>query len=165
MNPDYWIKNLGLLPHPEGGYYKETYRSVDTLSEAALEGKHNGPRNCSTAIYFLITKNSFSAFHKILSDELWHFYAGDPLEIFYFNENKELVTITLGKNPENSEVFQAVVPKNRWFGSRVVAGGEYSLLGCTVAPGFDFNDFEMAERSHLLASYPEHSQIITDLTR
>jgi predicted cupin superfamily sugar epimerase len=110
-------------------------------------------------------EGNFSAFHRILSDEIWHFYAGHPLEVFYFDWSGKLVRLLLGNNPERGEVFQALVPAGVWFGSRPVQGGSYSLVGCTVSPGFDFQDFEMAKRSQLLAAYPEYGSIIEELTR
>ena len=157
---DYWIDKLNLNPHPEGGFYAETYRSERTMEVPGL-----GSRNYSTGIYFLMQEGNFSAFHRIKSDEMWHFYSGDALEIFYFDENGRLRNIRLGTDPEKGEVFQAVVPAGVWFASRPVKGGEYALVGCTVAPGFDFRDFEMAERENLRAQFPDHHSIIEQLTR
>lgn len=158
---DYWVEKLELLPHPEGGFYKETYRSE-------LQGNFDGfdgSRNVVTGIYFLLTQGNFSAFHKIKSDEMWHFYAGDALEIYWLSPQGELRVINLGLSMEKGQVPQAVVPKDCWFASRVAEGGDYALVGCTVAPGFDFEDFELANRSDLLATYPQHTEIITELTR
>lgn len=161
----YWIKQLDLCPHPEGGYYKETYRSSAILAQKALSAEFNGDRACGTAIYYLLEKNDFSSFHRIASDEIWHFYAGDALEIFILNEeNKTLDVIRLGNHPENGEVFQAVVPAGFWFGARPASGSRYTLAGCTVAPGFDFNDFEMGQRNQLLQTFPAYHEIITGLT-
>lgn len=154
MNAAHYIKTLELLPHPEGGYYKETYRSEGTIPLT------QGERNYSTAIYFLLEKNNFSAFHKIKSDELWHFYAGDILEVIEITASGELKITELG--PDH---FQYCVPAGNWFGSRVKQGGSFSLVGCTVAPGFDFKDFEMAERSNLTKEFPQHTFIIGELTR
>jgi predicted cupin superfamily sugar epimerase len=156
----YWISKLNLQQHPEGGYFCETYRSSQQT-----EIKDLGIRNFSTAIYFLMETENFSAFHKIRSDELWHFYAGDPLEVIYFSSEGELVRLLLGNDPDKGEVFQAVVPAGVWFGSRPVRGGSFSLVGCTVSPGFDFRDFEMANREELLNLYPAHQTIIEQLTR
>ena len=161
---DYWIEILEMQRHPEGGYFKETYKCVEDIEGNALPDRFEGNRSMSTAIYFLLRKEDFSAFHKIKSDEIWHFYEGQGLEIFYFDENGELKTILLGRNPEKGEVFQAVVPANCWFGSRVASGSDYALVGCTVAPGFDFQDFEMAERQELIADYPQFREIIEQLT-
>lgn len=154
MNAQHYIKTLELLPHPEGGYYKETYRSSASLILP------QGERNYSTAIYFLLEDGNFSAFHKIKSDELWHFYAGDVLEVIEITNDGKLKITELG--PTN---FQYGVPAGHWFGSRVKKGGTFSLVGCTVAPGFDFSDFEMAEREKLLHAFPQHKNIINSLTR
>ena len=156
-----WVEKLQLQPHPEGGYFKETYRSSVSNNFDGFEGI----RNVSTGIYFLLTKNNFSAFHRIKSDEMWHFYAGDALEIFVIDRNGKLEIIKLGTDLEHGEVPQAVVPANCWFASRVFKLGSFSLVGCTVAPGFDFADFEMAERDDLTKHYPQHTDIIRELTR
>lgn len=161
MNANYYIKTLELLPHPEGGYYKETYRSS---SEQDFEG-FKGKRNISTGIYFLIEKNNFSAFHKIKSDEMWHFYGGDALEVIEITPAGELIITEIGSALNNGQHLQYVVPAGNWFGSRVKKGGQFSLVGCTVSPGFDFTDFEMADRKGLSDRFPQHHQIISELTR
>ncbi len=158
---NYWVEKLGLLPHPEGGFYKETYRSK---VQGSFNG-FNGDRNVTTGIYFLLTQGNFSAFHRIKSDEIWHFYDGDALEIYWFSPQGDLNTIYLGLDGDKGQLPQAVVPAHCWFASRVVEGGDYALVGCTVAPGFDFQDFELAHRNDLVATYPEHTEIITQLTR
>lgn len=155
---DYWIEKLGLLPHPEGGFYKETYRSKTSVSISEFQGK----RVCSTGIYFLLNSGNFSAFHRIKSDEMWHFYQGGGLEIFYF-EQDTLKTICLGNEPEKGQVFQALVPAGVWFAARPLPGTSYALVGCTVSPGFDFRDFEMAKREELTTAYPKHSDLILEL--
>lgn len=157
----YWVDRLNLEPHPEGGYFKETYRSSAAVS---FDGFPSG-RNISTGIYFLLTTDNFSAFHRIKSDEMWHFYAGDPLCIHVIHENGKLQEIHLGLDLDNGEIPQAVVPANCWFASEVKDGGIYGLVGCTVAPGFDFEDFEMAERSELIQQFPQHSERILAFTR
>ncbi|MEP2508663.1 MAG: cupin domain-containing protein, partial [Reichenbachiella sp.] len=145
----YWIDHLGLEPHPEGGYYKETYRSSAQVSFPDYQDQ----RNVSTGIYFLLTKGNFSAFHRIKSDEMWHFYAGDSVSIFIIYPTGELKEIRLGLDLENGEVPQAVVPANCWFASKVSITGKYGLVGCTVAPGFDFIDFEMAKQTKLISRF------------
>lgn len=165
MNVETLVKQLELLPHPEGGFYKETYRSSLTLSRECLPTGFNGERNIATGIYFLIEKGNFSALHKIKSDETWHFYAGDALEVIEISENG-IVTITaIGPDILKGETFQYTVKANTWFGSRVRDGGGFSLVGCTVYPGFDFNDFEMAGRHELIKRFPQHQTLITELTR
>ncbi|MCF0062085.1 cupin domain-containing protein [Dyadobacter chenwenxiniae] len=167
MKPaSYWIEKYALAPHPEGGYYAETYRAAENVPQQALPSRFNGDRSFSTGIYFLLETHNFSAFHKIKSDEMWHFYAGEALEIFVIHEEQmEMQVIKLGDDPENGETFQAVVPAGAWFASRPAQGSTYALVGCTVAPGFDFADFEMAERAALQMQFPEFDQIIEELTR
>jgi predicted cupin superfamily sugar epimerase len=156
---------LEMLPHPEGGWYKESYRSTDTISSSCLPKSFNGVRNFSTAIYFLLENGNFSAFHRIKSDEVWHFYAGGPLEIFIIHENGTLEVLTLGSGLNADEKFQQVVPANVWFASRPKQGVSFSLVGCTVSPGFDFNDFELAKQNDLEMEFPQHQTIIHELTR
>lgn len=161
----YWIEKYNLLPHPEGGYYAETYRSAESVNKDDLPERFAGDRSFSTGIYFLLGKENFSAFHRIKSDEMWHFYAGNALDIFViYPETGKLEIIKLGSNPDLGETFQAVVPAGTWFGSRPAAGSNYCLVGCTVAPGFDFEDFEMAERASLVSEFPQHEKLIYELT-
>lgn len=165
LSAAYFVEHLKLLPHPEGGYYRENYRSEVCLSAKALPKDFGGSRNASTAIYFLIEKGNFSALHKIKSDETWHFYAGDALEVIELHENGEISNTLVGNKVSEGEVFQYTVKANTWFGSRVKAGGLFSLVGCTVAPGFDFADFEMGDRDLLLNKFPQHRGLIAEMTR
>lgn len=158
------IDQLALAPHPEGGYFKETYRSGGYIAGNA-EGPLPGGRSYSTGIYFLLGPGDFSAFHRIRSDELWHFYEGGPLHIFVIDEAGTLSLITLGRDIAGGQTYQAVVKAGHWFASAPAQPGQFSLVGCTVAPGFDFRDFEMADRAGLIASYPQHDELITRLTR
>ena len=164
MTAAYYVQAFAMQPHPEGGYFAETYRSTESISQSALPGRFRGERSFCTAIYFLLESHHVSAFHRITSDEIWHFYAGGPLEIFVISATGELTIIRLGNNPEQGEVFQAVVPAGCWFGSKPTVGVDFSLVGCTVAPGFDFADFEMADRFNLLAEFPQHRAVIEMLT-
>ena len=159
-----WIEELKLLPHPEGGWYKEVYRASEEIGAAGLPERFGGARSFSTSIYFLLAGDNFSAFHRIKSDELWHFYAGDGLTIHVIAPNGEQEAIKLGNRLEAGETFQAVVPAGSWFASEPNDGG-YGLVGCTVAPGFDFADFELAERDSLQQQFPEHHEVIERLTR
>ncbi|MBS1592258.1 MAG: cupin domain-containing protein [Bacteroidetes bacterium] len=159
------IQQFQLLPHPEGGYYKETYRSNGEIAQTALPSSFSGNRNFSTAIYFLLEKENFSAFHKIKSDECWHFYAGQTLLVHIINEVGILQTIKLGNNILDNETFQFVVPANCWFASEPALNTEYSFVGCTVSPGFDFLDFELAKATELIALYPQHKEIIKRMCR
>lgn len=159
------IATLELQPHPEGGYYKETYRSKDLITKDALPEIFNGPRNHSTGIYYLLESKDFSAFHRINQDEMWHFYKGDALTLTMISEQGELSTLKIGSDIVNGEVPQAVIPKGYWFAAKVEQPNTYALLGCTVAPGFDFQDFELADRQKLIDQFPQHKNIITALTR
>ena len=162
-NVDYWINQLRLLPHPEGGFYKETYRSSETVSSSALPDRFDGDRNFSTAIYFLLRSGDRSVFHRIKSDELWHFYQGSTLSIYLLQQN-DLKILKMVADMEKRELLQVAIPANCWFGARVDEPGSYALCGCTVSPGFDFRDFEMARKEYLLEAYPEQAEIIAQLT-
>jgi predicted cupin superfamily sugar epimerase len=160
-----YIDALKLQAHPEGGFFKETYRSDLTIEVARADAGSIVRRSASTGIYFLLEDGNFSAFHQIKSDEMWHFYAGQALDVLELKATGELRCTRLGPNILQGEVHQHVVRANTWFASRVAAGGAFSLVGCSVAPGFDFADFCLAERGALMASFPEHGQIIAKLTR
>lgn len=154
-----------LQPHPEGGWYRQTYQSSERIPAAALPERFGGDRPFSTAICFLLAAGHFSAFHRIKSDECWHFYAGDPLDVLVLLPGGELITTRLGQDSSSGQLFQYVVPANCWFASRPAPGSVYSLVGCTVAPGFDFADFELAAAHELVALYPQHEALIRSLTR
>jgi hypothetical protein len=160
----HWIDRLNLEPHPEGGYFHETYRAALTLPRSAIPG-HGGDRAASTAIYFLLAGDQFSAFHRIRSDELWHFYAGSGLIVHVIEPGGSYQQLLLGSSADQGEQFQAVVPAGCWFGSSLRQPETYALVGCTVAPGFDFADFEMARREELAAQFPQHRTIVERLTR
>jgi uncharacterized protein len=161
----YWIDKLELTPHVEGGAFREVYRSDLNLPKTILPLFFQGSRSASTSIYFLLCDGQFSAFHRIASDELWHFYYGDPLLVYEIGHNGRLHIHLLGPNPENGEAFQTVVHAGSWFASAPAPGSEYALVGCTVAPGFDFADFELANSEALSAQYPEHTELIKQYTR
>jgi predicted cupin superfamily sugar epimerase len=161
----YWIQKLELKPHPEGGFYRQTYKADLVLPRQALPPQFTGPRAASTAIYFLSEGENFSAFHRLRSDELWHFYAGAPLLVHVIGESGNYSTILLGSDPEAGEVLQEVVKAGCWFASHVADWKSFALVGCTVAPGFDFEDFELAEREQLVQRYPQHRDVIKKLTR
>jgi hypothetical protein len=160
MEPNALIEELQLLPHPEGGFFRETWRSALTLPGAVLP--HGAERSAATSIYFLLTAGSFSAFHRIASDDLWFFHSGDPLEVIALpaRTGEEVDVWRLSA----SSPF-AVVPAGRTFASRVEAGGRWSLVSCVVAPGFDFADFVMPSRDELVAVHGGHRELITGLTR
>jgi predicted cupin superfamily sugar epimerase len=164
-NARYWIEKLGLERHPEGGYFRQTYKADLVLPPASLGGDFGGARAVSTAIYFLLEGDNFSAFHRLRSDELWHFYYGDALAVHVIGTDGNYSRIEMGRDADAGEVFQSVVKAGCWFASEVRGQRGYALAGCTVAPGFEFEDFEMAERDKLLRSYPQHREIIQRLTR
>jgi len=158
------IEQLGLTRHPEGGWYRETYRCSETAPAATLPERFGGDRSFCTAIYFLLGKEDVSVLHRIKSDEMWHFYAGTTLTIHSLTPDGEHRTVRLGPDCAAGETYQAVVPAGCWFGAEVSGAGKFSLVGCTVAPGFDFADFEMGNRDVLVQQYPEHTDIILKLT-
>jgi uncharacterized protein len=154
----YWINNLGLSSHPEGGFYKSTFQSDVTISDnGGLE--HGNNRKLFTSIYFLLRSDDLSHFHRLKSDELWYYHAGSPLTIHVIDERGEYKEMKLGLNLDRGELPQVLVPKNSIFGSSVMEEG-FSLVGCMVSPGFDFEDFELFYQDDLLKVYPEHEQII-----
>ena len=159
------IEHYQLLPHPEGGYFKEVYRSNEIVLKNNLPDRYNGSCSYYTSIYFLLESGNFSAFHRIQSDEIWHFYDGDRLEIFEIDENSNLIKTDLGRDFSKNETFQYCVKAGRWFASRVHNSGKFSFVGCSVAPGFEFADFEMADRKNLLEEYPHLKKEILELTR
>ena len=157
------ISVLSLKPHPkEGGYYRETYRAADPV---AGPGPSGTSRRISTAIYYLLTESTFSAMHRLASDELFHFYLGDPVEMVQLRPDGTGEVVVLGTDVAQGMSPQVVVPRGVWQGSRLRPGGKFALLGCTVAPGFEFADYEQGDREMLQKAYPAHRDRITTLTR
>lgn len=159
-----WIENLGMTAHPEGGFYKEVYRSSEMLSPGQLPERYPSARSLGTSIFYLLRQGERSVFHRLISDELWYYHAGGPLEIIEITQQGELISTRLGPNVMAGEVLQHCVPKGHWFGARPLPETDYSLLGCVVFPGFDFEDFELADRQALQDQFPEHQEIILQLT-
>jgi predicted cupin superfamily sugar epimerase len=153
------VEQLNLQPHPEGGYYRETYR--DTRSFPSERGQ----RNISTAIYFLLAKNDISHLHRLTADETWHFYSGSPLILVEITPQGNVYKTVIGNNFDRGEMPQKVVLAGNWFGAYLPEGSDYTLVGCTVAPGFDFKDFEMAKREDLLKQFPNAKEEILKLTK
>ena len=158
------IEQLELLPHPEGGYFKETYRSTGFIKSNSLGAHYSGERNYSTCIYFLLTSESFSALHRINQDEIWHFYEGSPIRLHMISETGTHSEHIIGNNLSQGEVPQFVVPGGYWFAAEVIQEGAYSLVGCTVAPGFSFEDFELKSQKELTNLFPHLEQTIARLT-
>ena len=160
MTADQLISQLNLQPHPkEGGFFRETYRAVDNVSVP----RYSGNRSASTAIYYLLKPGTFSALHRLASDEIFHFYLGSPVRMIQLSGagGKEIV---LGQDLSRGQQLQVFVPQGVWQGSLMEPGGDFALLGCTVAPGFDYADYEHGQREELLRQYPEHAEMIRRLT-
>lgn len=157
-NAAYFIEKLELTKHPEGGWFKEVYRSEETISKNALDSRFPSERNISTSIFFLLEKDEFSAFHKIKSDEIWHFHVGNSLKLYMISPEGELIIKKLGLDLDNDEYPQVVVPHGYYFAAKTE--GEFTLCACTVAPGFDFHDFEMPAGDALTKMFPAQAEII-----
>lgn len=155
------IATFNLQPHPEGGFYRETYRNPETTSNPVNENK----RNLATAIYFLLTSDNFSAFHRIKQDEIWHFYKGSTLHLHILNKSGEYLLIKIGNNILKGEVPQYCVKAGDWFAAEVPLKTSFALVGCTVIPGFDFIDFQLGTKAQLTTLYPDYSKLINQLTR
>lgn len=157
---------LNLVPLPsEGGCYAETYRSTELIKQEWLPSRYSGPRNMSTAIYYLLEPNTFSALHRVASDEIFHFYIGDPVEMLQLWPDGSGKLVLIGADIERGMAPQVVVPRGVWQGSRLAEGGKFALLGCTVSPGFEFADYENGSRHVLSQAYPEFRHFICALTR
>jgi predicted cupin superfamily sugar epimerase len=161
MNALYFIEKFSLSAHPEGGYYSETYRS----SQSIIHPKKHSQRSLCTQIYFLLENQNFSSFHCLSSDETWHFYHGDTITLYIISPEGHLSTIKIGSDIQNNSTFQFTIPAHHWFAAEVEQIGGYGLIGCTVAPGFDFEDFELGKRTRLVELFPQHRVLIEKLTR
>jgi predicted cupin superfamily sugar epimerase len=159
------ISQLALKPHPEGGFYREVYRSEGIIGTESLGSDFQGSRNYATGIYFLLTSGSYSAFHRIRQDELWHFYKGTSIDLHVIHPDGTRSSLIVGNDLSAGEHPQVAVPAGCWFASAVRGDGAFSLVGCTVSPGFDFRDFELGKRSDLVRQYPQHAEIIRSFTR
>jgi predicted cupin superfamily sugar epimerase len=165
VNAQQIIDRLGMAPHPEeGGYFVETYRCEESIPRKALPDRYHGKRSFGTAIFYLLTPEAFSQLHRLESDEIFHFYLGDPVTMLQLRPDGSSEVLTLGQDILNGEQLQVVVPRGTWQGSFLNEGGEYALLGCTVAPGFDYADYETGSRGDLLKEYPEQEELIVRLT-
>jgi len=172
-NPQYWINKLDLIPHPEGGWYREVYKSGELIKKERLPERYSGDRHHFTSIYFLLKSGDpstgsgqgFSAFHRIKSDEIWHFYKGSAIIIHMIDSDGNYSSAKLGKNADDGEVFQFTVPHSTWFAAEVSKPDSFALVGCTVSPGFHFDDFELGVREKLAELYPQHKGILSRLTK
>ncbi len=172
MTADEIKTHLGLAPHPrEGGWFVRTYEASETVDASAFEdARYIGPRRTGTAIYYLLEPDTYSAMHRLQSDEVFHFYAGDAVELLELQPTSQGKTpegrvTTLGTNLARGERPQLVVPRGTWQGSRLLPGGQWALLGCTVSPGFEFDDYEDGSRADLIALWPAWRERIEALTR
>ncbi len=161
----FWIDHLRLEPHLEGGFFRQTYVASEFIAQPHLPERYSGKRAFSTAIYFLLEYPDFSAFHRLQSDEVWHFYAGSALSIWTITPEGDLSHTLLGPDPVQGHVFQAVIPAGHWLGAHLHDPESYALVGCTMAPGFDFADFELAQGQQLAQQFPQHRDLIERLTR
>ncbi len=164
ITSDELISHFKMEKHPEGGYYKESFKSNGTLPQSALPSQIKGDRLWSSAIYFLLCNQEKSKLHKIAFDEVWHFYLGDPIVVVEIEPDGNVKETILGPDFIAGQKLQHVVPGGRWFGSYLPEGSQFAFVGCTVAPGFDFRDFEMGDKHTLLELYPDAKQIIEKLT-
>ena len=163
---EYWIGQLNLQAHPEGGFFREFYRSADELQPPGLPARFPGARSAATSIFYLLRGREYSAFHRLRLDELWHFHTGtSALEVHVLESDGAARILTLGPSPEEGQHLAGHVSAGLWFAARCADPDGYALAGCTVAPGFSFEDFELAERDALLRQYPQHRELIASLTR
>ncbi len=160
-----WIEQLGLVRHKEGGFYRQSYKSAGSIPKISLPNCFDSERSFSTAIYFLLEADDFSAFHRINQDELWHFYCGNPVTIHTINEAGEYRAIKLGCDLNLNEFPQAIVKAQTYFAASVDSMDGYALVGCTVAPGFEYEDFELPDRQQLITRFPAHRELIEKFSR
>lgn len=159
------IELFKLGPHPEGGFFRETYRAEERFAAAGLPGRFGAARSFSTAIYYLLPGGSKSHIHRIKSDELWHFYMGGPLELVRISPDGAVKAIVMGHDISAGQQLQCLVPAGCWFGAVPKPDSDFSFVGCTVSPGFDFADFEMGDRARLIKMFPAARMEIERLTK
>uniref|UniRef100_A9A662 DUF985 domain-containing protein n=1 Tax=Methanococcus maripaludis (strain C6 / ATCC BAA-1332) TaxID=444158 RepID=A9A662_METM6 len=157
---EYFIKKLNLEKHPEGGFYKRIYQSEEVISKDKLPERYNSDRFYSTSIYYLLSGNDISKFHRLKSDEIWHYYFGSSAIIHIIDNLGNYNLKKLGPNLDKNENFQVIIPKNSYFAAEIIEKSSFIIVGCTVSPGFDFEDFELASKDELLKKYPEHVNLI-----
>lgn len=165
MDADKIINKLGLMPlEPEGGFYKETFRSEYSFTKVKTAGKYKDRSICS-AIYYLLTPDTFSEIHRLSSDEIYHFYLGDPVKMLLLYEDGSSDTVILGSDLSKGYIIQFTVPKDTWQGSFLLKGGRFALMGTTVTPAFEPHDYIAAKRDDLIKRYSDRIELIKRLTR
>lgn len=162
-NAQYWIEKLEMIQHPEGGYFKETFRAKESMEAEHLPGRYSTARTISTSIYFLLTTESVSNFHRLNSDEIWHYHTGGAARIHMISPEGVYSYQDIGDSLENNQHLQVIIPRHSWFAAEVISD-DYILVGCTVAPGFEFEDFELAQRRTLTNEYPDLSDLVKRFT-
>jgi predicted cupin superfamily sugar epimerase len=162
-NAAYWIDKLEMIQHPEGGYFRETFRADEKTAVTGLPDRYSSQRSISTSIYFLLTTESVSNFHRLNSDEIWHFHTGGAARIHIISPEGHYYAKDIGVSFESGQQLQVIIPRHSWFAAEVISG-DYILVGCTVAPGFEFEDFELAARKELLAQQPELADLVRKFT-
>ena len=164
QDAQYWIKKLFLKEHPEGGYYREVYRSGEFVDGIHLKDKRKGNRNLATSIYFLLKSSEKSLLHRLKSDETWYYHFGSPIHLYCFDAHANLTEVVLGPDLEKHECLQFTISEGTIFGGLVHGQNNYCLTGCMVSPGFSFDDFQLLSREYMLDKYPRHRETILKLT-
>jgi len=159
MTTSHWIKHLNLQPHPEGGWYREVFRSVNQVTRLDVAAA----KQACTSIYYLLEERDFSGFHRIASDELWYFHKGEPLLIHSIDKDGQYTAHELSDQPTGN--LSVAIKAGLWFASEIPSKTGYTLVSCAVAPGFEFSEFEMAEKEALIADYPQHAKLLGKLCR
>jgi len=159
ITTEYWIQHLDLKPHPEGGFFKEVFRSSIDVTKEELPKGYKSSRRLSTSIYYLLRSGEISKMHRLKSDELWYFHFGSPLKVIYIDHEGIKRTKILGARPEKAESFYMHIPAGNIFAAEVLEENFYSLVSCVVSPGFEFDDFEMFNKDDLIQAYPKHADV------
>jgi uncharacterized protein len=161
----FWIKHLNLQPHPEGGFFRETYRSNLVIDHNILPVDYSGNRKLSTSIYYMLRSGEISRLHRLHSDELWYYHLGSSIKIVMIDQEGNKHTKLLGANLEKAEQLQVLIPSGTIFGAELIDSDSFSLLGCMVTPGFEFDDFEIFDKEDLLQAYPKHVDLINKFSK
>lgn len=157
---EFWIQHLDMKPHPEGGFYRETYKSGIEISNSVLPHGFPGPRRLVTSIYYLLRSGEISRLHRLRSDELWYYHFGSSLKIIMINQEGQKTSKILGSRPDRAEHLQILIPAGTIFAAEITEQNSYSVFGCMVSPGFEYQDFELFNKEDLIQAYPKHASII-----